>query len=369
MNIAPGLTRICFYDLHFAATPLRSPAVLAPTVTFLGKPAEYEQRQDTLWQLNTGRLFLRSFGTRHRWSHFWKGYQSLCTIVGKAEPFPRLHLPLDAGLHNAWLSAVLPAPFGTIPVQLRLLLWPYGWSARLELTLSAATPLSDLAAISQKLREDAVFEAKSSSGSTLLGPSTLSVVFRQVTSWLQADLFTGLVGEQRKVSRHAVVALSGFAKNAEPFSYNTEVDPEHHSLPTADRARLHSILLGRPVSLAEVLDRETSGRVAITGLTAKGFAVTDLNAGSLLVLHEAAPRAGKGKTVAKCLWRNTALMMTTTNALLAVNRDLRNKPPDWMDQSADWGVEILRALPRFYESPVSRQLYAGHSELRKLTAP
>ena len=368
MNIVPGITRICFYDLHFAATPLRSPGVLQPAVKCFGKPADYEQQQDTPSPLNAGRFALRSFGTRHQWSHFWKGYQSLCTIEGKTEPFPRFHVPLDGGMPDARLSAALPAPFGTIPAQLRLLVWPYAWSARLELTLSVPATLSDLAAASQKLREDAVFEAKSSTGSTLLGPSTLSVLFRQLTTWLQADLFTGLVGEKRTVSRHTVVALSGFAKNADAFSYNTEVDPEHASLPTADRARLHSILLGRQVSLAEALDRESTGKVAVTGLTATGFALTDFNAGSLLVLHEAAPRFGQGKTVAKCLWRNTALMLTTTNALLAVNRDLRNKPPDWMNQSADWGVGILRALPRYYDSPVSRQLYAKHSEVRKLTA-
>jgi hypothetical protein len=363
MKIVVGVTRICVYDLHFTTSPLHAPALLQPAARILGAPDQYEKLHEKPWNLDIGRLSLSSFDARYRWSHFWRGYQALCATEGSSEEYPRFHIPLDCTLRDITFAAILPPPFGRVSVQVRLLLWPYGWSTRLELSLCGPAGLPALAEASRSLYQDQVIELHSAGAVTA---HTLSTMFRAVSEIVQDGLFTKLIGEKRPVSRHSVVAMNPFIAPHDPFTYKPDVDPEHPSLPTADRARLHSILLGRTVPLAEVIERDKSNGIAVTGLHAAGFAVTDFNAGSLLVLHEPAARSGKATNAARCLWRNTTAMLTTTSALTAANRGLKGQSRDWMDQSADWSARMLREIPKYYESPVCRQVYATHGGIRRV---
>ncbi len=367
MNIQAGVARFCFFDLHFTPAPLRAPALFQPAVSFLGVPAEYEKRFGQVWQVDTSRFSLRPMVAGLQWSHFWKGLRTLCDLEGTNEKFAHYHIPIEGLVRDAEIVAKLPAPFGASKVRARLLVWPYGWSTRLEVSLTGPAGLPELVKASQALRQDSIFSL-TISGKPVLSAAPLSTVLRDITTWMQKDLFTGTVPDQRPISRHTVIGLSNFNEPAEPFSYNLDIDPQQPQLPTADRARLHSMLLGREVPLAEVLQREKAKAFLLTPLKKRGFALTDFDQGSLLVLQVASPRAGKGDTVARCLWRNTAAMLTTTNALLSVDRGVRTKAGDWLDQSADWGVRILSKLPDYYDNMVCRRIFETNGRVRKAGA-
>lgn len=366
MNVQFGVTRICLFDLHLSAAALRTPGLLQPSLRFLADPAEYELRHDQTWEVETTHFRLRPLGARSRWNHFWNGLRTLCKVEGTSEQFPRFHIPLDSRVNDCALTANLPAPFGSVPVHARVLVWPYGWSTHLEVSLVSPVGLPALVDASQSLRQDVVFDARSGSGASILTNASLSAVFRHVTTWLREDLFTAAVPDQRPVSRHAVISLSGFVSTGDPFTYSLDIDPEHPQLPTADRARLHAILLGRPITLPELLERERQGTFLITPLSTTGFALTYFEHGCLLVLLKAAPRHGKREAAARCLWRNTASLLTTTSALCAAEREFRTQARDWIDASANWALLILQRLPSYYDSLLCQRVFARDAGLRKV---
>ncbi|MBV6522368.1 MAG: hypothetical protein MNPFHGCM_02516 [Gemmatimonadaceae bacterium] len=364
MNIQPGIARLCFFDFHFAPAPLRAPRLFQPAVTFLGTPADYDGRHSRTWQVDTSRFRLRPLRAAFQHSHFWKALSALCDREGSNELNPRYHIPVEARLRDTVAFALLPSPFDRVKVRTWLLIWPYGWSTRLELTLPGPAGLSALVDASRMLHDDPVFDVQSESGAAILTSVLMTDVLRKVTAWIQADLFTGMVPDKRPVSRKCVMSLSRFANQTEPFTYNPDVHPELPGLPTADRARLHGVLLGRTVPNREVLQRETEGRFLLTPLRATGFALTDFGRGSLLVLQDAAPRVGTDTTAVRCLWRNTAAMLTTMDALLSVDRDARATPPDWLNTSADWAVRILGHLPTYYDNLICHRVLETHSATR-----
>ena len=366
MNIQAGVTRFCLFDLHVSLAPLRTSGLFKPEVGFLGVPAEYEKRQAQAGQIDTARFRLSPMGSGLQWSHFWKGFSTLCADEGTRERFPRFHLPIEARLRDGAITANLPAPFGSVPVRTKLLVWPYGWSTRLELTLTSPVGLPALVEASSALRQEKVFEVRAGSGAAVLSAASLSSVLRQVTTWLQSDLFTAPVADLRQISRHAIIGLSHIDSPGGPFTYGAEVHPEFPQLPTADRARLHGILVGREVLFPELNRRELKKEFLVTPLSAKGFAITDFGYGSLLVLLEAAPRTGKDAAAARCLWQNTSAMLTTTNALLAVGRAVRTEARDWVDESAAWGFRILRLLPEYYDNLMCRQVFEARRSLRNV---
>src|SRR5690349_1278149 len=125
---------ILISDLHLHPGGLTQPAAtFRPAAAFLGDPAQYDARYAVKTPIE-GVSGLRPMGRRRltRWNRFWAAYQYLNPYTGS--PW-RLFLPLvweDPALE---VRLVDPAAGLDLPVAVKALVWPVGWSTFLEVRL------------------------------------------------------------------------------------------------------------------------------------------------------------------------------------------------------------------------------------------
>jgi hypothetical protein len=340
---------ILLFDLHLALNPLRDPSLLRPELGWLLNQGAY----DELYRGEappgaTPRFEIQRVRREMGRNHFWKAYAAAGSFSGSAweqvVPFrfvPRHQLfPLEAA---GELGAAEPR------VRRWILVWPFGWSSNVHLTLREPMSLSQLQTRVGLVMGGAAFH---SHGAAL----TLSEVFERLSGDLRADLGADgkRINDYPVRRRHLVVAVTA---SRPPM-------PHFRDLSQSDRARILSLLLGEKVQAGAVPDLEK--KLLITKLTGTASAVTSFNEGTFLALSGASQSGRKGERSFSCMAHNLETATLIGLMLAELLRAAEKNPLAGESNGALLGGarRILAELPQQYQNRLCLELWESHGSLK-----
>ena len=327
--------RTLFLDLHKLTQPHVHPGSLKQGSAFLFLEPGLNASQRAGRPRDTARFRAYPLSRHLGRDLFWKGFDGILEDARVASywhlQLPHLLVPL-ASEPLAGLTAKVTKPRAAeLPARVVLYAWPTGWSTNLEITpdpalLDAGNPLATLRGIGDlvgQLRREEVFR---------LGAEALSLagVFKRVAAtvvedWFQQSGHAGLPPPVR--SRLAVVAYAASELLTEDGG--VKVDLQVQGLAPDLRSALHGALLGRRLSLDELLAREQGAkgrpRFQIVPFRAGDFGLVDFEEGSLLALSHL--YASRGRHPSLCLTSNIRSCTMMFHALTASAKDAAPDAP------------------------------------------
>jgi hypothetical protein len=345
---------LLLFDLHLSLRPLAGGVPVQPTFGFLLDREAYAAAFAAA-PLDSDRFTVHALRRELKRNHFWRHYRNIQPPAAGPELAEKLwDLQIPFRCHpKAFPLRYSPGQPGVGGrARVEVFLWPCGWSSNVEIVLRG--PLTT-AAVRQLLAGLGTASPFDLDGQ----PAKLSQVFARLTASLKQDLYGGPhgVGEKRKVDRYTVVALTRAASPLPPFDPDLMAD--------ADRADLLGVLLGKPVSIAELVHRE-SGKLLVTRLGASDFALTDLDRRATLLAVTGAAANGRSRASLHCLAANVRTCALVSEALLLFAAEA-GKP-----YAAGHGeVDVLREaakatlgeLPDVYDNSFSKGLFVARSGL------
>jgi hypothetical protein len=250
-------------DLHLHLGGLTKPAAtFRPAAAFLGDAKQYDARYAVKAPIE-GIPRLRPMGHRRltRWNLFWAAYQKL-----NATDSPwKLFLPLVWEDPTLEVRLVAPAVGLDLPVTVKALVWPIGWSTSLEVRLPGPVSRAAAAELAGMLRATKEQTPFLSGGKA--GPA--SMVFKLV----QHRLGGALLDPERAnnpVRAHYVVAVADQTRKAEPYG----------SLDVEEREAVNQLVLGK----ADLAHRAVKTKVTRFPIDSLDFAIIHPDHGSVLCL-------------------------------------------------------------------------------------
>jgi hypothetical protein len=176
----------------------------------------------------------------------------------------------------------------------------------------------------------------------------------EIFKWMSEKVYQNLFehptnqGSRPAVYRHFVLALMDRHGETRPYEYNASLGLPR--LSGADRAELHSALLGRQVTIDELKHRESdTEKFMLTKFTGPAFGLTDFDSGTLLSLS-CLMAAGRERDAESkhCLAANIRSCSQTALALAclleAVNSSVTENPKiDELARSANGNLQRLKS--------------------------
>ncbi len=373
--------RVSFFDLHLfldlLARPFEDqprtelwswmcdPARLAALGAPPGEPRRPEGGHFT-WRRLGGRGAEEKEG-----SHFWDKFAPI-PLHGAGDDksdidhlLPLVGEPIGSDLRLEWTSASADAPISCEP-RLTVFLWPFGWSARVDMDLRQELGFGDLADIAAAVRADdhspLRFDGK---------PITIGRLFQVVQQWLERDLL-GSDGQPTvlHVSGSAMVSVPELmpppARKDPPGVYTFTPEGHHEQgqlLGEDDRDWILAIIKGTPAhdycDLGDVVARPVDLET--------GFAVVGTRGGSRIPSNTFALLASPRTKVTsrRCGAANieiSAQVHTALSVFLDQARSFRGPSgvgvagADRLSRLADRAAQLLSRWPYFYQRRVRRAL-------------
>jgi hypothetical protein len=220
---------ILISDLHVRPGGVADPdAAFRPGFGFLGDAAAYAARYAVKAPIE-GAPELRPMGRRRltRWNRFWAAYRHL-------NPFSQspwlLFLPLVWEDPKLEVRLVVPELGVDLPVTVKALVWPTGWSTSLEVRMDGEVSRETALALAGVLRagkEQAPFAAGGKTGAASM---VFQLVGGRIASRLLQDADTSPT-----VSARYVVAVADASRKAAQYT----------ALELPERQAVHQLLLGK----------------------------------------------------------------------------------------------------------------------------
>ncbi len=346
-----------FFDLHVCLPPLLDPTLLRREFALLTERKDYAQRFVEVTALELPRLVVHSLGRALRRNRFWNRYGAILVPGLPAVSRAVWDLQVPLRLQARGLD-VKYAPDPRAQVAASAYLFPAGWSTQLVITLGQPQTLTQVSDIVASILHDTPFQ---------LGaiPRRLSQVFAECAGrWREAihgcDVQTTLLR-----ARHRVIELLSH-EEVPAFGASTSGT---FAMSDADRARVHSALLGSTISLPDLIAREKAPNFLCTRFSHGDFALTYFDQGTLLSLSNTV-RKGKTQKVADCVASNVAACTSMAYFLagfLNGAQDLAAAEPR-IAALCHGARSALRQLPQTYDNEFCRDLFASHGTLAKLSS-
>jgi len=356
---------VSLFDLHLWTKPLVDLQLLNPMVAFLADPAEYNNLRGATRKIELANLCLFPLNIELSYNKFWERYALAAGLHANAgagsstaDVSPWL-LPLRGRPKLLDLSFQSSKPKLTAKAYATIWLWPFGWSSQIEFGIRAPLTFNEISAISAGLR------GKRPAPFVLGGkPKDLSEIFKTL-----AQMVVGDIGKPGKVladslilPKHLVLTLVP-PKEIPPRRYgNSPSDLAPWS--DADRARLHGALLGRQVTLPELIGWEKNSVFMLTKFDAGNFALTHFDNGSLLMLGEG---KHKWRESRRCFARNVSCVCVTALALLRLierRAQLANGGPV-IGNLAKASSKALDSLVETYRNSFCRNLLDNYGPIKR----
>jgi hypothetical protein len=360
-----GRVDLRLFDFHLSLSPLLASASLNKPMAFLGSPDSYRD-QFTKPPFPGGDFRVRPLSKKSRLHHhFWKYYSS---SFDKLDPWQRL-LPFVCEPTKDKLSL---APVGAgvrAFARPATYLFPFGWSNTIDISLQGSMTPAVVQQFIATLR-------RSKAGPFQLGGKSLglSAVFAEYSNRLKRTCFVDATAaaDLRRVDRYLIVSISKFAGSVAPYY------PRNGSgtvMPVADKALLHSLLLGEDVPMAQIAAADnpdsSSCNFLVTRYQDAGFALSYFDRGTLLFLQDIALNADNPQ-VLRCVSSNILLCLMMMRSLLAFFNypDAQSADPkSLLGQTRDAAKQQLLAIPSKYTNPLCQTWFQYYGPWKDLKTP
>jgi hypothetical protein len=347
---------VLLFDTHLALNPLGDPSLVRPELAWLVDQGAFDELYSgTEPPPSTACFDIQRVRREKRHNLFWRAYAAATSPVSsawqKVMPFrfvPRRELlPLESS----------PAIGSAEPrVRSWVLVWPFGWSSNVHLTLKGPLTIMQL-----RERVNLILESQAFLEGTK--PVSLVEVFQKLMATLKADLYRPgkQIGDYIHKPRHQIVAVTASEPPFPRFD-----DPK---LAQSDWARIFAVVLNRQVNPAEV--PALKGKLLISKYKDGSFAVTDFDRGSFLLLSGAS-RLGRGERSFSCMSHNletaTLIGLIFSGFLQAAKK--RQLADEGIDALVRGAQDVLTTLPTYYQNILYQELAEKHGSLKPYwTAP
>lgn len=356
---------ICAFDFHLMLAPLTGGIQPNAPFDYLVDPNLYNQQYSAGTKTQTAHLSFAPLNWRSlTYHHFWKHYQTLQTdaTTGKYD-FWKLQMPLSGKLKDQ-VKLVTGVPTITGTVRPTIFLSGIGWSTNVTISLTGQMTQAELSNFVGSLSNKgaAVFEIN---GKRM----TLPELFEVIGNFVLTEVYQPKSIDTLRLKRHLIVCP--FAATGPVGHY--PADPMQKRISTADRASLHSILLGAPVSFNEILNLERDKKFLVTQFyQGPDFALTYFDKGTLIFMQQTAigggPYRGALQSQLDCLLNNIRNYLLITFGLyhfcLATDRNptLNQKAKTLRGDL----IFTVKAIPNSYSNQFCQSFHQNFTALAKL---
>jgi len=351
---------VSVFDLHLWKSPLNK-KTLKDDLQFLADPAKYAtfQAAETAVELANLRAF--PLTVRSDRSRFWLRYATLA--VNGSGNVGHWLVPLRCRPKNLQLSFDVRSPNLAAKTFATIWLWPFGWASQLEFAVRAPLDFSDVQTITQALRE------KKDPLPYVLADNrkSLSAVFSHLAGIVLQDVCAAgkSPGEDLMLTKHINVTL--VPSKEMPIQRYGSIPPSLPRWSDAERSRFHAALLGKNVTVLDLLKREKDSVFMLTQLDGGNFGLTYFEEGTLLILGPASNWREKGR----CLARNVSNVSLAAFALqkFVARRDQVAKDKPKLEKLAQAASVLLDDLATGrYSNAFSRKLLEMNGPVRRARA-
>jgi hypothetical protein len=343
------------FDVHFTLKPLITPGLLHAGFRFLVDPASYNQ-QYTAAPVETNTFVMQPIRARSRKrDRFWRYYGTSTQVAssdawGLQLPFVcKMKTGVTVGMQTSFKVSARPVIY----------LFPLGWSAQLEFDMKGKIGPKELidfiGAIRSASQRPFKFNQKEYS---------LPKLFDVLAAQLKKEIFVdpNSAEDVAKTPRHLVISLSQFNG---PVQYYRPPFATDSRMPDADRALMHSILLGREITIIDLAKKEREKTFTLTQFGGANFAVSYFDIGTLLFMQqEAKPEQSRRESI-RCIASNIRKCSMSIFALLAFHEELTGieKPDGHITTLAQIMKGRLCELPKRYNNALCTSWYQNYGRL------
>ncbi|PYX92080.1 MAG: hypothetical protein DMG67_07980 [Acidobacteria bacterium] len=344
------------FDVHFTLKPLITAALLQDNFRFLVDPDLYA-KQYSQEPIKTGNFIIRPLTARERKrEHFWKYYGG--SAVTASTDIWSLNLPFACTAKNVVSPAAPPKSF-TVSLQPVIYLYPLGWSVNVECRLEGKIDENELIDFIGALRNASKKPFKMNQKEY-----SLSKGFEALSMQLKKDLFIdpNAAEDTTKTSRQMVISLSQFTGPIQHYRSNYAQDAR---MADADRALMHSILLGEKITIPDLAKKESGSKFMLTKFGGASFAISYFDIGTLIFMaEEAQPEKQRRKSIG-CMASNIRNFSMISFSLLAFYEELADI------ESSDTKITALQQvikqrlieLRKRYNNALCRTWYQNYARL------
>lgn len=363
-----GRIDVRVFDFHLSLSALQAAASLKAPVAFLSGPDSYrKQYHQPPFLCDDFRI--RPLRKKSRlYHHFWRYYSSASADV---DPW-QLMLPFVCEPAKPSNKLLVTSPGSGIRAMVRpaTYLFPFGWSNTIELSLHGKMSPDTVQQFVETLRTSRTSPFQMNGKS--LG---LSDVFSEYSKQLMRACFVQGTAAQdyRRVDRHIVVSVSKFKGPIAPYKPWSAGGAQ---IAVADKAMLHSMLLGEDASMQQVVaagdgDGGTSAKFLLTRYHGAGFAISYFDRGTLLFLQELASDPKKTR-VLSCFASNILLCLLMARSLLSFYNWPETQSADaktLIGQARDLAKPQIIAIPARYTNPLCQNWSRYYDSWKTLIWP
>jgi hypothetical protein len=289
MNQIFEIVDIIAFDVHTCIPPLQNPALVVPEFQFLLDPAAYAKQHGNAKEFSVRGLTLDGLASkRYQSNFFWRQCASIYHD-GTQDPW-KLQIPFhctmpissiqfDAGLPNT-RTILIPS----------LYLSSMGWSSSLHVRIFGSLGAAETYKLMVRLRKDKAFTVEKS-------PMALSEVFSRFSETFKNNLYVPPPPRFDRPTTQRYIVLS-FAK----FRVSPVGSAPPGPMSDADRAEIHSMLLGRQIDIPELAINEQKQKYLQIDYSELDFMLTYFGIGTLIWMEDRSrPR---GRSALWCLASN-----------------------------------------------------------------
>jgi hypothetical protein len=346
------------FDVHFTLKPLSTVELLQEDFRFLGDAGLYAKQYLADTPIETKSFTIKRLNPRERKrDKFWK-YYGISSQPASADAWG-LQLPFVCRSKTVVTLGSKPKSF-VVSLKPVIYLLPLGWSTNMEFSIKGNTDVDELISFVGAIRSASKRPFKVNQKEY-----SLSKLFEILAVQLKKDIFVNpdSAEDLTKTPRHIVISLAQFSgPPVRPYrpQYSSEA-----RMPDADRALMHSILLGEKIMIPDLAEKELGKTFTLTQFGGANFAISYFDIGTLLFMQEEAVPEQNRRESLRCMASNIRKFSMSSFALLAFHAELADiVNPDPTIAALQQIMKIrLSELPKRYNNALCKTWYQNYGRL------
>lgn len=362
---------LSLFDFHAATNALLNPASVRPEFRFLTNPADYNAHYLTGQPVETAGMRIRPMRWRTFAYHFFWRYYQLIHQNGQPN-FWKLQMPLVCHLTQPEIKLVTGSQDFEGLVRPTILLSPVGWVTNFNIRLRGRMKPSHVQEFVRRLpnKPAAPFDVN---GARRILPE----VFELLAALVRRDVYLPNMVDALRVKRYMIMTLSQYSGDLSFYRWQAA---GVRQMPAADRALLHSMLRGAPVSVPDLIKLENEKKFLVTRFVDPvefnnpDFAITYFDYGTLIFMQRTARGADTAKWKARrgamrCHTANIRNYLMMTLSLHAFYRDAAKEAETnaTIKELRETIKTTLVELPSRYTNPFCQSFHQNYGPLQKLS--
>lgn len=353
------------FDFHLMLAPLAGGTQPKAAFNYLVDPNLYNQQYNAGTETKTANLSFSPLNWRTlNFHHFWKHYQTVQPAGGGKFDFWKLQMPF-IGKVNKQIKLISGAPNISGTVVASIFLSAIGWSTTINISIAGQMTTAQLSEFVGKLsnKTAAVFAI---GGKQL----TLPDLFEDLGNLVLSEVYEPKSIDTIKIKRQLIVCPF---EATGPVDYYPANQVGQKRISTADRASLHSIIEGTPVSNDDVRDLENQKKFLLTQFQdGPDFAITYFDKGTLLFMQDTAINSGAAR---RALQSKLDCLLTNIRNYLVITLDLHNfcaataNNPNLDAKTKALRADLvysLKSIPQNYSNHFCQSFHANFTPIGKL---